>query len=53
MPNSLPTKNEEICLFLYAHSCGARASTCADVRIQDIVRVKWDEKLEKWAVTIS
>jgi len=52
MPDALPTKTEEIALFLYAISCGARASTCADVRLQDIVHVEWDEELQKWAVTI-
>jgi len=53
MPDALPTKKEEISLFLYAISCGARASTCADVRLQDIVRVEWDADLQKWGVTVS
>ena len=53
MPSALPTKKEEISLFLYAISCGARASTCADVRLQDIERVEWNKDLQRWAVTVS
>jgi hypothetical protein len=39
MPDALPTKKEEASLYLYAGSCGARASTCAEVRLQDIISV--------------
>ncbi|KAK2953749.1 hypothetical protein BLNAU_11306 [Blattamonas nauphoetae] len=39
IPDTYPKKVSEASLFLFSICCGARASTCAEVRLADILRI--------------
>lgn len=53
IPEEVKSKKEECSIYLYGSSCGARAATACDVRLQDITAVELDTKLNLLKVTVS